>query len=62
MLDEEVEAELPGVELVEQQGAAVAAWSPDGRRIAIPVPGAIGVPAGIGLRRPGGALLSRFEA
>lgn len=62
MLNEEVESELPGVALVEQTGAAVAAWSPDGRRIAIPVPGGIGVAAGIGLRRPGGAILSRFEA
>lgn len=62
MVDQEVESELRGVELVEQQGAAVAAWSPDGRRIAIPVPGGVGVPAGIGLHRPGGRIESRFEA
>lgn len=56
MLGEEIESELPGVELVEQQGAAVAAWSPDSSRIAIPVRG------GIGLRHPGGEIVSRLKA
>lgn len=40
--------EAPTVGLVETEGAAIAAWSPDGRRIALPVPG------GIALGRPGG--------
>lgn len=56
MIGEKPESELPGVKLVEQQGAAVAAWSPDGRRLAIPVAG------GVGLSRPGGKTVSRLEA
>jgi Tol biopolymer transport system component len=47
---------LPGVKLVELAGVGVAAWSPDGRRIAVPVRG------GIGLRKPDGAPAGRIDA
>lgn len=56
LLEEDGTSRVPGVELVEQQGAAVAAWSADSRRIAVPVPG------GIGVRRNGEASVRVIEA
>jgi hypothetical protein len=49
-------SQVSGVKLVEIPGAALAAWSPDGDRIALPVPG------GIGLRKPDGARAGTIEA
>ena len=49
-------SELPGVELIEQPGAGVAAWSPDGRWIAFPSP------EGIGLKRADGTEERMIEA
>jgi dipeptidyl aminopeptidase/acylaminoacyl peptidase len=47
---------VPGVRLVEVPGAGLAAWSPDGSRIAVPAPG------GIQLRKPDGTRARTVEA
>jgi Tol biopolymer transport system component len=51
-----VKSEVRGVELVEQPGASLAAWSPDSRWIAVPLS------QGIGLHTPDGAKRQRIQA